>query len=208
MASTSIDDGRFRRWLRTTPHPVKLRLELVGDRPPVVLSLSRTNPNKFSEAERSVASMGSDVLTAYALDNGGDTIRVYRLREEVVEAAPVQKEPWPQSQDAQLAMIITASNDRAAARHENAWKYAFDKLQAMYEAVVAQLANEQRRTSQLEAALQKELARKEVALPETEDGLDGLINSLLPALMPKLLAAGEKTANGKTNGAPSATKGA
>jgi hypothetical protein len=204
MASASIDEGRFRRWLRTTPHPVKLRLELAGERPPIVLTLSRTNPNKFSEAERSVASMGADVLRAHALDNSGDTIRVYALREEVTEAAPVQKEPWPQSQDAQMAMIITASNDRAAARHENAWKYAFDKLQAMYEAVVAQLQNEQRRTSQLEAALQKELARKEVAIPETEDGLDGLINSLLPALMPKLLAAGEE----KTKGANGAPKGA
>jgi hypothetical protein len=198
MADPLDDGGRFRRWLRATPQPVKLRVELAGGRPPVVLTLARTNANKFAEAEKSVRSMGSDVLTVFCLDNSGDVIRVHRLREELDEAPPVQKEAWPQSTDAQMAQVITASNDRAAARHENAWKYAFDKLQAMYEAVLQQYTNEQRKTAQLEAALQRELARRDVVVPESEDGLDSLINQLLPALVPRLLQQeAPKPTNGK-----------
>jgi hypothetical protein len=193
------DNGRFRRWLRTVPQPVKLRLELAGGRPPVVLTLARTNANKYAEAEKSVRSMGADVLVVHALDVHGEVTRVHRLRDEVEEATPPQKENWPVSPDAQMAQVITASNDRAASRSENAWKYSFDKLQAMYEAVVAQYQNECRRTAQLEAALQRELGRREVAVPEAEEGLDGLISQLLPALIPRLLQQGEpaKPTNGK-----------
>jgi hypothetical protein len=198
MADPLDDGGRFRRWLRMQPQPVKVRVELAGGRPPVVLTLARTNANKFAEAEKSVRSMGSDVLCVYCLDGVGEVTRVHRLREELDEAPPVQKEAWPQSTDAQMAQVITASNDRAAARHENAWKYAFDKLQAMYEAVLQQYTNEQRKTAQLEAALQRELARREVAVPESEDGLDSLINQLLPALVPRLLQQETpKPTNGK-----------
>jgi hypothetical protein len=203
MAEPLDDGGRFRRWMRTTPQPVKLRIELAGGRPPVVLTLARTNSNKFAEAEKSVRSMGSDVLVVQALDGHGDILRVHRLRDEVDEAPPPQQEKWPQSPDAQMAQVITASNDRAASRHENAWKYAFDKLQAMYEAVLQQYTNEQRKTAQLEAALQRELARREVPVPETDEGLDGLINQLLPALIPRLLQQDNpKQTNGK--GAPNA----
>lgn len=201
----SEDGGKFRKWLRTTPHPVKLRLDLAGGRAPITLALSRTNSNRFAEAEKSVRSLGDDVLVVQALDVHGEVMRVHRLRDEEEEAAPAQKENWPTSQDAQLAQVITASNDRAASRHEAAYRMAFDKLQAMYEAVLAQYQNEVRRCAQLEAALQRELARKEVPLPVgEEDGLDGLINQLLPALLPRLLGAEQEK---KTNGA-SAPKGA
>jgi hypothetical protein len=195
------EDGRFRRWLRTTPHPVKLRLDLAGSRPPVVLALSRTNANRFAEAEKSVRAMGEQVLTVEALDVHEVVLRVFRLRDEEDEPAPAQKEPWPQSPDAQMAQVITASNDRAASRHEAAYKLAFDKLEAMYQGLLTLYNNEVRRTAQLEAALQRELARKEVALPESEDGIDGLINQLLPVIMPRLLAAG---GDERPNGANSA----
>jgi hypothetical protein len=164
-----------------------------------VLTLARTNANKYAEAEKSVRSMGSEVLVVHALDVHGEVTRVHRLRDEVEDVPPAQKEPWPVAESAQMAQVITASNDRAASRSENAWKYSFDKLQAMYEAVVAQYQNECRRTAQLEAALQRELGRREVAVPEAEEGLDGLISQLLPALIPRLLQQGEpaKPTNGK-----------
>lgn len=199
MADAS-DSGRLRRFLRTVPHPSKVRVELAGGRPSVTLVLARTNTNKFAECEKSIRAMGEDVLTVAALDVQGETLRVHRLRDEADEVIAAQKEPWPVSPDAQMAQVITASNDRAASRHENAWRMAFDKLHAMYEAVLAQYNNEVRRTAQLEAALQRELARREVALPEDEEGLNGLIAQVAAEVIPKLLNA----SNPKTNGAPSA----
>lgn len=199
--ATTTDNGRLQRFIRATPQPSKLRVELAGGRPPLVLTLSRTNARKFSEAEKSIKAMGDDVLVVHALDVHGEVTRVHRMREEVDTGPEPQKEAWPVSPDAQMAQVITASNDRAASRHEGAYRLAFDKLEAMYQGLLELYNNEVRRCAQLEAALQRELAKKEVALPEAPDGIDGLINELLPALMPRLLGMAQQQ---KTNGAPGA----
>jgi hypothetical protein len=200
---TSDEANRLNRFIRNVPQPSKLRIELAGGRPPLVLTLARTNSNKFAEAAKSIRAMGDDVLLVHALDAHGESMRVHRLREEVDQGPETQKEAWPVSEHAQMAQVITASNDRAASRHEGAYRLAFDKLEAMYQGLLTLYNNEVRRCAQLEAALQKELARKEVALPAESEGLDGLINELLPAVLPKLLAAASKATNG-ANGAKEA----
>jgi hypothetical protein len=195
---TSEETNRLRRFVRLVPQPSKIRIELAGGRPPFVLTLSRTNVQKFAEAEKSIRSLGDEVLVLYALDAHGETLRIHRLREEVEAGPETQKEAWPVSADAQMAQVITASNDRAASRHEGAYRLAFDKLEAMYQGLLTLYNDEVRRCAQLEAALQKELARREVAIPVEADGLDGLINQLLPALMPRLLGMKEEQkSNGK-----------
>jgi hypothetical protein len=187
----TMGDSNLRRWVSRTPSPYKLRF----DQDPGKCLRIGSAANRWSEAEKSILAMNPMMLEA--LDAKGEVLRVMQLREEEPAEHKPQTEPWPNAPEAQMAQVITASNDRAASRHEAIFKMSFDALKEMYQACLSELRESQRRCAQLEAALQKELSRQEVALPVSED--ENLLNTLVAALAPRLLGHVEQTtqANGK-----------
>jgi hypothetical protein len=181
----------FRQWLKRAPQPAKLR---VDEKHVVRIS---NHSSRWSEAEQTVMSYNPTVVEA--LDGKGDVIRAMTLREPEEEELKPQQEAWPASEQAQLAVIITASNDRAASRHENAYKTGFEALKEVIRELQGLYAEALARSARLEAALQREYARQDkpaVAVTD-EQGVMTLLGELLPGMMPALLARmQEKPTNG------------
>jgi len=138
----------FRKWLQAVPQPAKLKCD------DTELRVGTTN-KRWHDAENSVVALAP--ATVYALDNTGAVLRVFSLRAEEERSEPLesQKEAWPATPEAQMAQIICASNDRAASRHEAAYKMAFSSLIQMYEAQTVRLEEALGRAARAEAAVLK-----------------------------------------------------
>ncbi len=181
----------LRKWLRETPQPFKLRC---GDTTIRIDSTAR----KWITAEESIVAINPSEVQALTSD--GEVLRVFRIREDLAEKAESQKESWPDAPEAQMAQIITAACDRAASRHENAYKLAFDKLSQMFEAQSLRLEEQMR----VNAALQSELLRLKVKTqtvyvePEDTDPNGALVQTVLTGAVQKMfLESGAPQTNGK-----------
>lgn len=164
----------FRKFLQAVPQPAKLKCDETE------LRIGTTN-KRWHECENSVVALNPSIV--YALDNTGAVLRVFKLRadDDRDESVPEQqKEDWPQSEQAQMAQIITAACDRAASRHENAYKMAFDRLSQMYEAQTARLEEALARAARAEAAVLK-LAKPRIqeVMVEEEDPNTALLTTVL-----------------------------
>lgn len=180
----------FRRWLKQTPIPARLRC---GEQ---VVKMSAT-ANRWREAEDTVAALNP--ASVHALDANGELLRVFNLREETrAESYETQKEDWPQSETAQLAQVITAACDRAASRHENAYKMAFDRLSDMYQAQSVRLEEALSRNAKLESALLR-LQTMPVSVQEEPDTATTMLTTMLGAAATRMMSDGQQPSkpNGK-----------
>ena len=186
-----MSDSQLKKWLSRAQQPARVRLD---ENERKILRVS-SHVNRWSELEKSILAMGPTIIEA--LDAKGEVLRIMQLKEPAEPEHKPQKEEWPDSEQAQIAQIITASNDRAASRHEAIFKMSFDALKEMYTACLQELRDTQRRCAQLEAALQQELDRQEVPAPLADD--ENLINGLVAAVMPRLMngSGDEAKVNGK-----------
>ena len=167
----------FRKWLQAVPQPSKLKCD------DTELRVGTTN-KRWHEAENSVVALSP--ATVFALDNTGAVLRVFSLRAEEERSEPLesQKESWPATPEAQMAQIICASNDRAASRHEAAYKMAFTALKEMYEAQTIRLEDALARAARAEAAVLK-LAKPRVqeVFVEPEETVEDQSTALLTQVL-------------------------
>src|ERR1051326_1561098 len=155
MAEGRAPITQFRRWLKESPQPSSLRLD-ENEKKLIRITKQRSC---WSEAEKSVLALDASVVEA--LDHQGNVLRAFRLKVDELEKEPPkpQQEAWPDAEQAQLAVIITAACDRAASRHEAAYRMAFDRLASMFEAQTARLEEQQTRAAAAEARLERERAK-------------------------------------------------
>lgn len=192
-------------WLRAKPPLAGVRID--GDDKRIVRVVAR----QFATAEEAITAL--DPTTLEGLDAHGAIIRSWKCKDGATAAAErasslAQREPWPESDTAQLGQVITAACDRAAARHENAYRYSFDKLEALYREQSQRLAGleqmllegQRARILELEAeaeALRQEneqLAAKALAEAASTSTADNLVNTVVAAGMQKMLGGGQKPA--------------
>lgn len=172
-----------------------------------------SGPRKWADTAETILSLGTTRLEAVGED--GTTLRVVELTADGVDQAD-EKQPAAAanmaalgklSELAQLAQIIGDISDRAAARHEGAYKLAFGEYVKMNVAILERLsAMEQswimslNTISDLKMQLADAIAEAQ-ASKEGENG--GLVGGLLSAAMGGGLetpAAAPAKANGKANG--------
>lgn len=172
----------FRRFLKEVPQPAALRLD-ENDKKTIKISKQRSC---WSEAEKTVLAMDATIVEA--LDGQGNMLRAFRLKEDAAEPEkPPQAETWPNAPEAQMAQIITAACDRAASRHEAAYRMSFERLSAMFEATVSRMEDAMQRAAAAEARLERErrqwLEAQLKAAGAPDDGEDTTFNGLLGALV-------------------------
>ena len=174
---------QLRRWLKETPQPSALRLD---ENEKKVIRIARSQARCWSDAEKSVLALDATIVEA--LDHQGNVIRAFRLKDDDAEKEPPkpQQEAWPEHEQAQLAVIITAACDRAASRHEAAYRMSFDKLASMYEAQTLRLEEALARAATAEARLERErrqwmeaVNRSAGQSGDEETGLGQLVGGLL-----------------------------
>lgn len=194
----------FRQWLRRQPQPHRLRLD--GDEKRVIKVTSHAS--RWAEAEKTVLSYNPQMVEA--LSGSGEVIRAINLREPEEERETPQKENWPDNEQAQLGMVITASNDRAVSRHVEITRIAVDGFKDLYKEALGRLDDAYQRIARLEAALQAEYAKQETrtgGLPTDENELVQMLGEALPGLIPKLLELpGILAAKTKPNGSAKESK--
>lgn len=182
MTAPRVTVPGFRKWLKSVPQPAKLRC---GD---TLIRITSAN-NRFAEAEQSVLAMSASIVEA--LDGNGEVLRVFRIREddgsEDEPALAPQQEAWPQSEQAQMAQIITAACDRASSRHEAAYKMAFTALKEMYEAQSQRLEEALARASRAEAQVLK-MMRPQVREVLVEGDGDDTATTMLTQVLGGALA--------------------
>lgn len=193
----------FRRWLKETPQPVALRLD-ENEKKTIKVSKQRAC---WSEAEKSVLAMDPTIVEA--LDNQGNILRAFRLKDDDANepAKPPQQESWPSSELAQMAQIFTAAADRAASRHEAAYKMGFDRVSAFLDAMVSRHDEALQRAAQAEARLERERRQwleaqlKAAGAPadDEDQSFNGLLGQLISGVVEKRMAEamnGSKHPNG------------
>lgn len=188
MSNTST----FRQWLKRVPQPSRLRVD--GDEKRVIKISNHSS--RWSEAESTVLSY--DPTTVEALDVKGEVIRAITLKEPEEARPEPQRETWPAADEAQMAMIITASNDRAVSRHVELTRLSIDGFKELYREALGRLEEAHQRIARLEAALQAELAKQEAAPAVDPEGMMATLGEMIPGLLPKLLEMGDAL---KKNGA-------
>lgn len=171
-----------RSWLRAHPRPKAIRV----DGAKIVTITNR--PNKWADAHQAIETLGATKLEA--LDGQGNVLRATDLESDVdpIADAPSQKEAWPESEAAQMAIIITAACDRAASRHENAYRIGFDRLAGLVETLALRLAG-------IEEAYGTELARRvaleaEVLRANGDNGPDALATTVIEGAMARMMRVG------------------
>lgn len=197
----------LRRWLKQPPMPQSIRVD--GDR---IIRIPN-HQSRWSETEKTITAL--NVSTIEALDSDGNVLRAFNVPDEngnpskQPERYDTQKEDWPDAPDAQMAVVITAACDRAASRHENAYRMSFDALTKMYDQQSLRLEEAFRRAAQLEAALLRsyeKIARLQDKLdeygerdeePDNTSSADVLVGQVLAQAASRVLGAGD---NGKANG--------
>jgi hypothetical protein len=178
-------DSELRRWLKRQPHPVMVRAcSPNGDERCVKIGVSNS---RWRDAE--------EILEAYpkleALDGSNNIMRVFNAddgneaKEEPANAVVSDPET---ARLVTFAQLLATACDKAAARHEAAYKYAFDKL--------AELADILARREQ---AYEKAYAEALAATPQGEaDPNAPFVQAALGLLMAKSAApTPEKKPNGQ-----------
>lgn len=142
---------------------------------------------RFAEAARAVESLDPDTIEL--LDADGAVLKVLQLREEGDDSDG--GDDLERLGDlGKLAKVIGDISDRAAARHENAYKVAF----AAQTDLVRLIAD---RLNSLERAWQRVIALeyKRAAESSSDDGdLDGMMGGVIKLAAAKALSGGESPA--------------
>jgi hypothetical protein len=192
MSAPRTPISGLRRWLKQNPQPSCIRVdEKHTMRVP-------THASRWSETEKSIIAGGytkleamgpnGELLRALNLDTGNDS-----------DEKPVQKEDWPDSEEAQLAQVITAACDRAASRHENAYRLAFDKLSEQYTSLSSRHEEALQRCARLEMQLLK-LQYDLTAEPVGEtNAADAAMQAFVAVAAQRVLGSGQEAPvkNGK-----------
>lgn len=197
----------LKSWLRRTPQPASL----VCDGKKVAVG---EGSRKWVDLVDTIVSLGTTRLEAVAPD--GTILRVVELaggeidqEEKQTPAAANLTALSKMSELAQLAQIIGDVGDRSAARHEAAYKLAFEEFGKINSAILDRLtAMEQSWIMSLNtiAELKMQVADVVADARSESEGNGGLVTSLLGAAMggmgetPGAGAKPNGKANGKTNG--------
>lgn len=193
----------IKSWLRKAPQPVALLCD--GKR--VAVS---DGPRKWADTLDTITSMGTTRLEALAAD--GTILRVVELTGGEVDQADEKQTPGAANlaalsklgELAQLAQILGDISDRAAARHEGAYKLAFGEFGKINAAILDRLtAMEQSWIMSLNtiAELKMQLADAVAEAESKNEESGGLINNLLTsAAMGMGDAPAPVKPNGKANG--------
>lgn len=127
-----MSDVKTRNFLQRAPHPHRIRT----DSGEIILLQGR---NKWSEAQSAIDALQPSTLEA--LDRDGNIIRTHQCDGGVGSSA---REPRIEDQLTALARIMSESNDKAAARHEAAYRAAFNAVLELTKTVSARLTNMER----------------------------------------------------------------
>jgi hypothetical protein len=170
----------LRAWLCRQPHPSSLLCALSdGGERKVRIGVSRS---RWRDAEEACAG----AVRVEALDEHGEVLRVIDLGEP--ESSSTSSSP-SSSEGAMLerfATLLAEASDKAAARHEAAYRLGFEHLSALVQ-VLSQ------RLTALEAAWQKAL----MAAPASEESAaDGQFLSQVMGLLGSSSPSSPSNANG------------
>ena len=184
--------SELRRWIARHPHPSSLRCD-DGEKT-VRVGVTRS---KFRDAENALAGVSGRIE---ALDESGAILRAIDV--EVPEGSEAAKKKAAVGQDSNQAMLtrfaelLTDGMDKAAARHEAAYRMGFD-----HQATLINLLST--RLSQLEKAWHGMIMAQPEGSAQPDSNLSAVM-TLLGAAAPGLLTHLSSGANG-ANGKPNAT---
>lgn len=180
-----MSDAKVRNWLQRSPHPNRIRT----DSGEVILLQGR---RKWQEAMESITAADPSVLEA--LDRDGNIIRTLNLDGTTREPRVVE------DQLTALARILADSSDRAAQRHEQAYKEAFTAVLQLTKTVSDRL-------TQIERAYMALVQRHAEALENAAGGddLDAIatsffMNRFMGAPPPAQQQKPPQKPNGQPNG--------
>lgn len=167
----------LRRWLEKQPRPASVRgYDADGDERMVRISTARS---KFSDAE---AALGA-CITCEALDAEGAVLRVYEGH-TASSSRGGSKNP-SETNIAELARIIADASDKAALRHADAYRLAYEQQVQLVKILSERLAG-----------LEKAWHRLVMSLPESSGGTDatneGLIQQIIAAHAMQAMSGGEE----------------
>lgn len=110
----------LRSWLRREPQPVRVIADTRTIQVPA-------GPRKWAELEETILSIGATKVEAVGAD--GSLLRVVNLEtEESSSGGPaIGRSASGLSEMAQMAQIIAEASDRAAQRHADAYRLAFEE---------------------------------------------------------------------------------
>lgn len=190
MSAPRTPISGLRRWLKQNPQPTSIRVdEKHSMRVP-------THASRWSETEKSIIAGGYTKLEA--MGPNGELLRALNLDTGDPEEKPVQKEDWPDSEEAQLAQVITAACDRAASRHENAYRLAFDKLSEQYTSLSSRHEEALQRCARLEMQLLKLQYDLTAPAGDETNAADAAMQAFVAVAAQKMLGGGEPARpNGK-----------
>lgn len=163
----------LRAWLRQHPQPARVRAIVDGDERIVRIGSSRS---KWRDAEDALRSAES----AEALDADGAILRVWTAEDQDPAAPPTAAAPGRERELAMMARIIADASDRAALRHAEAYRLAYEQ-----QCLLVQLLAE--RLAALERAWQRILMERGEEPPNLDALALGVIGRAmgLPAQSPQ-----------------------
>ncbi len=191
-------------FIRSKPAIVAIRCD--GDDKRIVRIAGR----QYAIAEKAVVSL--DASTLEGLDETGAIVRTFAVKEPTSSASSAASsrsvETWPEGEASQLAQVIALACDRAAERHERAYRASFDTITGLYREQSLRLAQLENNAHELQMA---RLAAAERAADEANADADEAHAQLAeagPSTADGMVAAvlghvAEKALTGSTNGASS-----
>ncbi len=190
----------MRGWLLCQPRPSSLRIT-GGDEQAHKFEI--TQGMRWTEAAQSVMALQPELVEA--LDDKGQLLRAIRpndVEEEEEEGVSAEVLSIPADPESQR-LVIFAKLIADAYRHST--DVAFDKLGALFDAVVRKSESQEKTISALDRMLQK-LVLEKVANAAGEGGEEGgplTLESLFGSFMQgKMAGAADKVANGATHKEP------
>lgn len=158
----------LRSWLRREPQPARV----VADTRTIQVP---SGPRKWAELEETIISIGATKVEA--IDREGNLLRVVNLEtEESTSGAAMGKPSGALSEMAQMAQIIAEAGDRAALRHADAYRLAFEENTKL----VGLLAD---RLGSLETAWMRTLDQLAEARQSQQEQGSGEVQALIAAAL-------------------------
>jgi hypothetical protein len=176
-----------RSWLRRQPQPHSCRVKTrEGTTKTVALP---EGARRWAKAEATLAALDPDVVEA--LDHKGNVLRAFDTGhppddedDEEPDSPSIldaSKDVHPPSRIVEMSRIVADVSDRAAARHENAYKQAFDMLVHIVTTMSARLEGMEKAWTQMLNLQTREVAKQKPKEPEDE--ATAMIMELLKAKM-------------------------
>lgn len=179
----------IRSWLKIEPHPDRVRMtNREGDDRVIRIGMSKS---KWRDAEQAL----KDAVKCEALDSEGSILRVWEDDAGIVAVQQTAIANESKTELAELARIITESNDAAVGR-------LVEIIQAALGANAALVHTLSERNRQLETAWQKLLQQVNKDAPEGAATVLGINEQLIMQLLPAIVGglAGKTQDLPTTNG--------